>query len=153
MSVCDVETMKMLLQDNIKYSFKMLCVFLVLALILLALVLYCVISIMRALMFYVKRKQETKKIKRKIAEKSSNTNSIMSSDHDNEEYTNSPDNDPKQHAEAQDDFYKFQDSINKSLNEYKTYNQTLQNLFKTTRDKDAPDQYDKRIFDKENDNW
>lgn len=152
MGLCKPETLKNLLVEKIGYSSKVLGVFTILAIILIAMVVYCVVSIIRAIVFFRKRKAE-KDIKRKRAlAQSSSTSAMLSNENDNEEYTNSRD-DPKQYAEAQDDYYKFQDSINKSLNEYKSYNEKLQSFFKSTRNTDAPDQYDTRIFSSSDDNW
>lgn len=152
MGLCQPNVLKGMIIEKISYSSKILGAFIFISIILTAMVFYCIVNLIRAFVFFQKRKEEKENKRKRALAQSSSTSALLSNENDNEEYTNSQE-DPKQHAEAQDDYYKFQDSINKSLSAYKNYNEKLQGFFKSTRSIDAPDQYDTRIFNKSDDNW
>lgn len=95
------------------------------------------------------RAQEEKR--QKALSKSRGSNTVMDPKYDDEYYVVKED--PNQLAENNDDYYKFQDSINKSLSSFKYYNEKLQNYFMKTRERDAPDKYDSRILVPDNDDW
>lgn len=79
------------------------------------------------------------------------SNAVYDSRNDNEIYP--PTKDPQDTLSTKDDYQEFQDNINKEMATYKDYNQKLQDYFKKKCDKDAPDQYDKRVILRDNDEW
>jgi hypothetical protein len=140
------------LNKEISYTYRILGIFVVIAGILLVMLVYCIIKIIGVILYFRMRKGEKEIEVKKALNKTGATFTLTNSDNDNEEYEYNQLK-PNEYAEAKDEYYQFHESINKSLGEYKAYNDKVKNFFETTRDKAPPDQYDRRIFDIKQDNW
>ena len=140
------------LKTETSYAYRILGIFCVIAAVLIALFLYCIVKIISVLSYFYKRRKAQEKQKKDAVSKSGGIATIVNADNDNEEYA-SKQLKPGEYAEARDEYYQFQETIDKSLGAFKAYNEKLKDYFATSRDKPPPDQYDRRVFDDANDDW
>lgn len=150
-----IDDWKKRLEQEVSYAWKIVGVFAALAVILVAMLVYCIIRIIWATAYYIKRKKDTQAAAKKtltfMLPKGIDLND---SKQDDEIYEGRMAEAARLEAgSTTNDYYVFQDTINKSLSEYKSLNDKITDFYKRTRNEDAPDQYDRRIFDRNNDNW
>lgn len=142
------------LDQEISHAWKVVGTCAAIAFILIGMFIYCVIRIGISLVYYLKKKRDTTKAMNKTLTTSLPGGvNVNDSNQDDEIYEKRTAEASKKEVGDKDDYYAFQDTINKSLSEYKTLNEKLTSFFKDTRNTDAPDQYDRRIFNRGDDNW
>ena len=139
------------LEQEMSFAFRILMICGLLGTILLAMFIYCIIKIVRIIIYYKARVRKHMEKQNAALQQIQGGNQMLNRKMDDEIYAGNED--PTLFAENNDEYYKFQDSINKSLSSFKHYNEKLQNYFMKTRDTDAPDKYDRRVLSKESDDW
>lgn len=140
------ELQKSRLLEELQQSYKGLFVFGLVALIVLGLIAYCIYQIIRIITFYTLEKRRMKKMRTPSAR----TN-ILSDTDDNEVYRRDiePDKDG-----ANDEYVMYTDNINKTVNEFKEYNDKLTTYYKDNRsDQQPPDLVTADVADIDKDNY
>jgi len=142
------------LNQEISYAWKVVGTFAAIAFVLVGMFIYCIIKIGISLAYYLKKKKDTTKaLNKSLTTSLPGGVNVDDSNQDNEIYEKRMAEASKNEVGEKDDYYAFQETINKSLSEYKTLNEKLTSFFKDTRDTEAPDQYDRRIFNRNADDW
>lgn len=133
------------LGKHIRSSTKTLGIYTFIALILLAVLIWCIVSIVGIVQFWhTQRKsfRETSTIR--------NGNNPNNPAHDNVAYINNAD----KLAEQDDDYQRYTDQISKSVSEFKDYNEKLKAFYDSSKPGEEPkDMIDETIIVKDNDNY
>jgi len=127
-------------------SYKGLFVFAAIALILIGLIIYCIYHLVRILTFYYYEKKRMKNLRTPVAK-----NDIMSDKDDNEVYKKYLE---QENTNNQDEYVQYTENINKTVSEYKEYNEKLTTYYKENHpEKTAPDLVTKDVADIDLDNY
>lgn len=110
-----------------------------------AITIYCLVQIYTIIDFYIIRRRQADEDRKKSMGK----NSLMNPKNDDEIYKSRQDN-----ASADENEYnKIYGTIQKSFDEYKTYNKKLEDYYKNVRNEPVPDKIDRTTLLPSNDDW
>ena len=159
-AACNTDyTIQMLTRKITMYT-KMISLSFLVGILILLLIWYVVVQMYKIIRFWRERNeafQDKMKEAASLSQQYSNTpnpaNQLLDPLYDNEIYKQK-DLKTKELAENQDDFYMFDSAINKSISEYKTYNENLKKYYKNVKnDTPAQDLIDRTMFIPEEDNY
>ena len=129
----------------------MLTVFGGIALALGGIIAYTLFRLGKEIKSYLAQRKKSVVNKFKRAEDAGSTSQKMKNEMNDYEDFGRP-VDTSKFAENKDDQKKFQDGIQKTIKDYKEYNQKVKRFFET-KDAKAPDVIDTRILDRKYDEW
>lgn len=134
---------------EMQLGYKSLAIYSVVAFILICMFVYCIINIVRIVQFYYSQRRALNDATAAIKKNSNNPQNRMD---DNEVYINRAE--AAMEAENTDEYLQYTESINKSISEFKTYNEKLKAYYKENKPGEVPkDMIDKTIFANESDNY
>lgn len=141
---CKIPLVNSLINEELTSSYYELAIFTSIAVVLGALVIYCLYNIGIILKFYYDQKFKYKNIKQPT------TNNAFQPHDDNEEYVQSQ----AQQADRYDDYAQFSKQIDKSIEDYKSYNAQLQQFYNENRPGETPqDLIDRSILESLHDDY
>lgn len=148
MSSCpmDVEKLGTRLVEELSDAYRGIAVFACLAVLLIGLVVYCVYNMIKVILFYRVEKGRVTRLRQP-----SNVANVSSPADDNELYAGMSD---KLTAENTDEYVAYNDNINKSIAEFKEYNEQLKTYYTQNKPGEEPrDLIDRGVVDIDNDSY
>jgi len=139
------------LDEEMSFALQMLTVFGGIALALGGIIAYTLFRLGKEIKSYLAQRKKSVVNKFKRAEDAGSTSQKMKNEMNDYEDFGRP-VDTSKFAENKDDQKKFQDGIQKTIKDYKEYNQKVKRFFET-KDAKAPDVIDTRILDRKYDEW
>ena len=138
------------IEKHVKMASKTLIIYGVIAMTLLAIFGYCVYNIVDIVQFYNSQKQ-TLQSSTDTKDSRAKTSDPTNPGDDNEHYVNSDD---ALNAENNDEYLQYTQQINKSISEFKNYNEKMKAFYRENKPgESAPDLIDKAVLLKESDNY
>jgi hypothetical protein len=142
MAKCSLKNIRLEVDEHLSDSYKTLALFGVLAVIIAALILYCIYRIIDLILFYKQQKRKYHELRKPKA------NNALSTTNDDEPKTSTTE------SVKYDDYTLYTKNIQKTIDEYKSYNEKVKNFYKDYRDgQTPPDIIDASFVDPTKDNY
>lgn len=139
------DKLMMQLHKEVKNATKKLGIFTLIFLVLFVIIVFCIINITKLIVFYFSQRAT---LRESFKATSNNPNNPKD---DHEVYQNLDD---MLNAENNDEYNRYTSQINKSISEYKTYNEKLRKYYKENKPGEKPgDVIDKSVLQREHDNY
>ena len=140
------------LNKEMTFSYTMIIVSTILFVILGIILSYLIYYFVKRIQDYYTTKNQNETEDEKIREKAGSViHKVNNEQNDDESYVTRENT--INHAENKDDYQTFNDSIQKSIMQFKKYNQKVSKFFQDNYEKKTPDNIDERILDKQFDDW
>lgn len=135
------------LENEIRMSTQKLGIYTIIFLVLFGVFVYCIVNVVDLIQFYYSQKKSFQQLT--VSRKK--TNNPANPADDNEVYLTTSD---KMNAENNDEYKRYTDQINKSIAEFKDYNEKLKAFYKDNKPDESPkDIIDQSIITKDKDNY
>jgi hypothetical protein len=139
--------LQQLLESNMRNSSKQLGLYIIISIVFLALFIYCIVNMASIISFYYTQKRSYQESSSKRKSRRNNPNDPAD---DDEVYIDVND----RIAENNDEYKRYTSQINKSIAEFKEYNEKLKTFYKENKPSEEPkDIIDKSIITADNDNY